>query len=57
MTTLEDLWYGNVDPHEQFLDGNEKLRELLPIMSNDRKNSQPIFHRSKRNGLISTMTL
>ena len=26
MMTLEDLWYGNINPHEQFLDGNEKLK-------------------------------
>ena len=37
MMTLEDLWYGNITPHEQFLDGNEKLKELLPIMAKDRE--------------------
>ena len=37
MITLEDLWYGNINPHEQFLDGNEKYRELLPIMVKDRE--------------------
>ena len=37
MITLEDLWYGNINPHEQFLDGNEKLKELLPIMAKDRE--------------------
>ena len=37
MMTLEDLWYGNINPHEQFLDGNEKLKELLPIMAKDRE--------------------
>ena len=29
MTELEDLWYGNVIPHEQFLDGNTEYRKLL----------------------------
>ena len=29
MTELEDHWYGNVIPHEQFLDGNTEYRELL----------------------------
>ena len=38
MTTLEDLWYGNINPHEQFLEGNEKPKELLPIMEKDRDN-------------------
>lgn len=37
MITLEDLWYGNINPHEQFIDGNEKLKELLPIMAKDRE--------------------
>ena len=37
MMTLEDLWYGNINPHEQFLDGNEKFKELLPIMAKDRE--------------------
>ena len=37
MITLEDLWYGNINPHEQFLDGNEKIKELLPIMAKDRE--------------------
>ena len=37
MITLEDLWNGNINPHEQFLEGNEKLKELLPIMAKDRE--------------------
>ena len=37
MITLEDLWYGKISSHEQFLEGNEKLRELLPIMAKDRE--------------------
>lgn len=37
MMTLEDLWYGNVNPHEEFLDDNEKFKELLPIMAKDRE--------------------
>ena len=37
MITLEDLWYGNINPHEQFLEDNEKLKELLPIMAKDRE--------------------
>jgi len=37
MTSLEDLWYGNITPFEQYLDGNEKYQELLPIMARDRE--------------------
>ena len=29
MTELEDLWYGNVIPHEQFLDGNPDYKQFL----------------------------
>ena len=29
MTELEDLWYGNVIPREQFIDGNTEYRKLL----------------------------
>ena len=29
MTELEDIWYGNVIPHEQFIDGNTEYRKLL----------------------------
>ena len=37
MITLEDLWYGNIIPHEQFIEDNEKMKELLPIMAKDRE--------------------
>ena len=37
MITLEDVWYSNINPHEQFLEDNEKLKELLPIMAKDRE--------------------
>ena len=33
MMTLEDLWYGIINSHEQFLDGNTKCRSLLPVMA------------------------
>ncbi len=29
MTELEDLWYGNIIPREQFIDGNTEYRKLL----------------------------
>ncbi len=31
MTALEDLWYGNVIPHEQYLDGNTEYIFVDPI--------------------------
>ena len=33
MRMLEDLWYGNIIPFEQYLNGNERIKELLPIMA------------------------
>ena len=37
MTTLENLWYGNIIPFEQFLSGNKHYKELLPVMAKDRE--------------------
>ena len=36
MTTLEDLWYGNINPHEMFLDNNRPFKHLLSLMGNNR---------------------
>lgn len=36
MTTLEDLWYGNIDPHESFLIQNRQFKHLLSLMVKNR---------------------
>ena len=36
MTILEDLWYGNIDPHETFLSDNRYFKHLLSLMSKNR---------------------
>ena len=36
MTVLEDLWYGNINPHETFLNGNCRFKHLLSLMGNNR---------------------
>ena len=36
MTLLEDLWYGNIDPHESFLIKNRQFRHLLSLMGKNR---------------------
>ena len=36
MTTLEDLWYGNIDPHESFLIQNRQFKHLLSLMGKNR---------------------
>ena len=36
MTVLEDLWYGNINPHETFLNGNCRFKHLLSLMGRNR---------------------
>ena len=38
MTVLEDLWYGNINPHETFLNGNCRFKKLLSLMGRSRDN-------------------
>jgi hypothetical protein len=37
MTVLEDLWYGNIRPVENFVDGNMEYKELLRLVSKNRE--------------------
>ena len=37
MTTIENLWYGNIRPVEQFVDGNAEYRSLLRLVGNNRE--------------------
>ena len=36
MTLLEDLWYGNVNPHEAILTDNKRYKHLLSLMGRNR---------------------
>ena len=36
MTVLEDLWYGNINPHETFLIQNRHFKHLLSLMGKNR---------------------
>lgn len=36
MTALEDLWYGNLNPHETYLNGNCRFKHLLSLMGKNR---------------------
>lgn len=38
MTVLENLWYGNINPHETFLNGNCRFKHLLSLMGRNRDN-------------------
>lgn len=37
MTTLEDLWYGNIRPIENFIEGNMEYKGLLRLVSKNRE--------------------
>lgn len=37
MTTLENLWYGNIRPVEQFVEGNAEYKSLLRLVSKNRE--------------------
>ena len=37
MTVLEDLWYGNIRPFENFVDGNMEYKGLLRLVSKNRE--------------------
>ena len=36
MTLLEDLWYGNIDPHEAILTDSKRYKHLLSLMAKNR---------------------
>lgn len=36
MTLLENLWYGNIDPHETILTTNKRYKHLLSLMGRNR---------------------
>ena len=36
MTVLENLWYGNVNPHEAILTDSKRYKHLLSLMSRNR---------------------
>ena len=37
MTVLEDLWYGNIRPVENFVEGNTEYKDLLRLVSKNRE--------------------
>ena len=38
MTILEKLWYGNIRPVEEFLEGNAEYKNLLRLVGKNREN-------------------
>ena len=37
MTVLEDLWYGNIRPVENYVEGNTEYKGLLRLVSKNRE--------------------
>ena len=37
MTVLENLWFGNIRPVEQFVEGDAEYRNLLRLVGNNRE--------------------
>lgn len=37
MTVLEDLWYGNIRPIENYVEGNTEYKGLLRLVSKNRE--------------------
>ena len=36
MKTIDELWYGNISPFEQYTRGDKRLKELLPLVARNR---------------------
>ena len=36
MTVLEELWHGNIDPHEAILQNDKQFKNLLSLMGKNR---------------------
>ena len=43
MTILENLWYGNIRPVEEFVDGNMEYKSLLRLVGKNRENFEAIL--------------
>ena len=56
MTELEDLWYGNVIPHEQFLEGDATYRKLLSRTVKCRDELEALLAEKQKEKLIALDT-
>ncbi len=43
MTLLEDLWYGNIDPHEAILTESKRYKHLLSLIARNRDELSETF--------------
>ncbi len=51
MTFLENLWYGNINPHEKLLSGNSNFKHLLHLTGKNRDKLTDIFTKPQRETL------
>lgn len=47
MTILENLWYGNIHPVEEFLEGNKEYKTYFALRQRIRKDSALLYPPSK----------
>ena len=51
MTILEKLWYGNIRPVEEFLEGNAEYKNLLRLVGKNREKLEATLSLKKPNCL------
>lgn len=57
MTALENLWYGNLHPVEEFLADNKEYKGLLRIVEKNREKLENSLSLNKPNCLRNTTPL
>ena len=48
---LEEFWYGNVFPHEQYMSHNPDLKELIRLIEKNRLNLAELFTEAQKEAL------
>ena len=54
MTALENLWYGNLHPVEEFLTDNKEYKGLLRIVAKNVRNLKILYPLNKQSCLKNT---
>ena len=57
MTALEELWYGNIDPHEAILQDDKQFKNLLSLMGRNRDKLSDTLTEQQKETLESTTPL
>lgn len=52
MTTLEDLYYGNISPHERYIKRGTRVDKLVKLIcKNEDERSPPVLRKSRKKPL------